>query len=223
MMGDCGLLVVYGEEIDLEINRKVQAAKYALEQMQLPGITEIVPAYCSLLLVYDPLAVKSDALKSAVTDIEAQLTQINIPSPETIEIPVCYGDEYGPDLAHVATVNGLSEKEVARLHSEPCYPIYMLGFTPGFPFLGGLSEKLHTPRLEQPRISVPAGSVGIANNQTGIYPIESPGGWQLIGRTPLKLFEPRRAKPFLLKAGNFLRFQPISPQEFNRLAKEEAT
>lgn len=221
MMGDSGLLVEYGAGIDPQINRKLQAARYALAQAQPAGVFEIVPAYRSILIVYDPLTIRCGELKRLVADLNDRLTQIEVPSAETIEVPVCYGDQFGPDLKRVATRNGLSEEEVVQLHSEPAYPVYMLGFTPGFPFLGGLSEKLFTPRLDSPRTSVAAGSVGIANNQTGIYPLESPGGWQLIGRTPLKLFDPGRKTPFLLKAGDLLKFKPISPEAFNRLVKED--
>jgi KipI family sensor histidine kinase inhibitor len=221
MMGDSGLLVEYGAGIDPQINRKLQAARYALTQEQPAGVFEIVPAYRSVLIVYDPLTIRCEELKGLVADLNDRLTQIELPSPETIEVPVCYGDQFGPDLKRVATRNGLSEEEVVQLHSEPAYPVYMLGFTPGFPFLGGLSEKLFTPRLDSPRTSVAAGSVGIANNQTGIYPLESPGGWQLIGRTPLKLFDPGRKTPFLLKAGDMLKFKPIFSEEFNRLVKED--
>ena len=221
MVGDCGLLAVYGAAIDPEINHKVLAAKYALEQETPAGVLELVPAYCSLLIVYHPLTTTSAALERILLDLEDRLTRIEVPAPETVEVPVCYGDIYGPDIQRVATINGLSEEKVIQLHSEPRYPIYMLGFTPGFPFLGGLSEALHTPRLDSPRPLVPAGSVGIANNQTGIYPIDSPGGWQLIGQTPLRLFDARQPSPFLLKAGNLLKFNPISAEAFSRLAEEE--
>lgn len=220
IIGDSGLLVEYGAKIDPQINRKVQAVRYALQEELPAGVTEIVPAYCSVLIVYDPLTINAVELKRLVADLDKRLTQIEVPPPETVEVPVCYGGEFGPDLKQVATHNGISEEEVIQLHSKPGYPIYMLGFTPGFPFLGGLPEKLFTPRLDSPRTSVPAGSVGIANNQTGIYPIESPGGWQLIGRTPLKLFDPNRKAPFLLKAGDLLKFKPISSEEFTLMLQK---
>jgi KipI family sensor histidine kinase inhibitor len=223
LMGDCGLLAVYGAAIDPEINYKVLALKYALEQEPPAGVLEIVPAYCSLLMIYHPLTTTSAVLEKLLLGLEERLTRIEIPAPETVEVPVCYGDVFGPDLQRVATINGLSEERVIQLHSAPSYLIYMLGFTPGFPFLGGLPEKLHTPRLDSPRPLVPAGSVGIANNQTGIYPIDSPGGWQLIGRTPLHLFDAHRSSPFLLKAGNLLKFKPISAEAFGRLAEKEVS
>jgi len=153
--------------------------------------------------------------------LEQRLGEIRIPAPKTVHIPVCYGGRFGPDIEFVAQTNHLSVEEVIRLHCEPEYLIYMVGFTPGFPFLGGLPPALHTPRLKTPRSLVPAGSVGIANAQTGIYPLASPGGWQLIGRTPKKLFAPQRPNPFLYQAGDRIKFEPISAQDFTRLAKEE--
>ena len=144
------------------------------------------------------------------------------PPPRPVEIPVCYGGELGPDIDTVAATNNLTVEEVIELHCEPEYLIYAVGFSPGFPFLGGLPERLYTPRLETPRTLVPGGSVGIANNQTGIYPVASPGGWQLIGRTPVKLFAPWRQNPFLYQAGDRLKFKPISTDEYDRIAAEEA-
>ncbi|HET6872400.1 MAG TPA: 5-oxoprolinase subunit PxpB, partial [Sporolactobacillaceae bacterium] len=132
----------------------------------------------------------------------------------TVNIPVCYGGEWGPDLDHVAAVNGLSPEEVIRIHSEGVYLVHMIGFAPGFPYLGGLSKEISTPRRETPRLVIPKGSVGIAGDQTGVYPLETPGGWQLIGRTPINLFNPNSETPSLLKAGDFVRFVPISPSEW---------
>jgi len=137
-----------------------------------------------------------------------------------VEIPVCYGGEFGPDIQFVAEHNSITTDDVVRIHSGAEYQIYMIGFTPGFPFLGGLPKKLHTPRLETPRSFVPKGSVGIANNQTGIYPLASPGGWQLIGKTPLKLFTPERSNPFIYKTGDRIKFKPISAEDYIRLAEE---
>jgi len=221
--GDRGLLVEYGDAIDPAINRKVRAMAIALGQQTPQGVVEIIPTYRSLLILYDPFLTDPPQLEEALLRLEERLSEIEIPLPKTVEIPVCYGGEFGPDLEFVAQSHGLSPEEVIRLHSEPVYQVYMIGFTPGFPFLGGLPKILHTPRRETPRTRVPAGSVGIANDQTGIYPIESPGGWQLIGRTPLKIFDPKRSNPFLLKAGDLLKFKPISPDEYRRLAEGEET
>ncbi len=154
-------------------------------------------------------------------ELEEQAPNDNASSQSVIEIPVCYGGEYGPDIETVAQTNQVDADDVIVLHSRETYQIYMIGFTPGFPFLGGLPEELHTPRLETPRLTVPQGSVGIANNQTGIYPIESPGGWQLIGRTPLCLFDPSRSDPLLCRAGDSIKFKPITEKEFRIMVEKE--
>jgi len=219
--GDHGLLVEYGDEIDFEVNTKVRTMAIIMKQHTPKGVIETIPTYRSLLLVYDPSITNLAKLQKELEKLEKRLEEIQIPPPDTVEIPVCYGGEFGPDIEFVAETHNLSVKEVIKLHSEPEYLIYMVGFSPGFPFLGGLSEKLHTPRLETPRTFVPKGSVGIANNQTGIYPVSSPGGWQLIGRSPIKLFAPERPNPFLYQAGDHIKFKPITLEEYSRLAKEE--
>ena len=215
--GDRGLLVEYGAGIDPEVNRKVRSMAAVLKIYRPDGVDEVIPTYRSLLVVYDPLRTDADDLRRALSDLEARIGEIRIPEPATVSIPVCYGGEFGPDIKFVAEAHGLTQEEVIRLHTGPAYPIYMIGFTPGFPFLGGLPERLHTPRLETPRTRVPEGSVGIANAQTGIYPVASPGGWRLIGRTPLKLFDPDPESPFLYQAGDRIQFAPISEEEFRRL------
>ena len=219
--GDQGLLVEYGDGIDFEVNTKVRTMAIIMKQNTPKGVIEAIPTYRSLLLVYDPSITNLAKLQKELQKLEERLEEIQISPPDTVEIPVCYGGEFGPDIEFVAETHDLSVKEVIQLHSEPEYLIYMVGFTPGFPFLGGLSEKLHTPRLETPRTFVPQGSVGIANNQTGIYPVSSPGGWQLIGRSPIKLFAPERPNPFLYQAGDHIKFKPIALEEYSRLAKEE--
>lgn len=221
LAGDKGLLMEFGDAIDPAINSRIRAVAACLEKRLPPGVEEIIPTYCSLILVYDPMATAPDTLIPLLTSIDADLDAAPLPEPNIVELPVCYDPSLGPDLAHVAEVNGLTPETVIQLHTAPLYPIYMIGFTPGFPYLGGLSEKLHTPRLSSPRTRVPAGSVGIANNQTGIYPIDSPGGWQLIGQCPVKLFDPLRKDPILLKAGDRLKFKAISLDEFKTL-KEAA-
>ena len=220
LAGDRGLLVEYGDKIDPEINKKIRGIFLTQEKFPIPGVTEIVPTYRSLLVFYDPEKTSPDRLQVELLELEKKQGEATIPPPEIFEIPVAYGGEYGPDLAFVARHNGIPPEEVIAIHTQETYLIYMLGFTPGFPFLGGLSEKLFTPRLKTPRVVVPAGSVGIANNQTGIYPIDSPGGWQLIGRTPRKLYDPKRMNPILLKAGSYLRFKNISAEEYKRILQE---
>lgn len=216
-VGDRGLLAEYGDAIAPEINRKVRTMALALEQERLSGLEEVIPTYRSLLIVYDPMKTDVLALEQALDALENRLDQIRIPPPRTVEIPVLYGGEGGPDIGFVAQHAGLSTDDVIRVHSRTPYQIYMMGFTPGFAYLGGLPEAIHAPRLETPRVLVPAGSVGIANNQTGIYPVSSPAGWRIIGRTPLKPFDPMRSEPFLYRAGDFIKFNSISEAEFKRM------
>ena len=222
LVGDRGLLVEYGDAIDPEINRKVRIMSMALERELPQGVIEAIPTYRSILIQYDPSHTDPEALKKALAGLEGKLGEISIPEAAVVEIPVCYGGAYGPDLDYVAQVNGLSVEQVIEIHSSRAYQIYMIGFTPGFPFLGGMDERIATPRLESPRTAVPAGSVGIANNQTGMYPVTSPGGWRLIGRTPLKLFNPDQENPFLYKAGDLIQYKPISEEEYLALGGEAA-
>lgn len=219
--GDLGLLVEFGDKIDPEINQKVRKMFMTLEKVAIDGVTEAVPTYRSILIFYDPSKTSFERLQQEILSIEKRLGEVTIPPPETVEIPVLYGGEYGPDLDFVAQHNRLTPEEVIEIHATESYLIYMLGFTPGFPFLGGLSERLFTPRLKTPRALVPAGSVGIANDQTGIYPIDSPGGWQLIGRTPVKLYNPSHENPFLLKAGNYLKFRRITEAEYREIVQRD--
>jgi len=222
LAGDSALVVEFGDEISEEVNRRVHALAYALEKNPLPGFGEAVPTYRSLLVHYDPLRLSCDEARALVTDLLQKCEEIPLPEPEVIGVPVVYGGEFGPDIEFVAEHNGLSVEEVIRLHSGATYTVYMLGFSPGFTYLGELPEALVTPRLPTPRKLVPAGSVGIAGAQTGIYPIATPGGWRLIGRTPLKLFDLNCDLPVLLRPGDRIRFAPISEGEYwARLKKEE--
>ena len=217
--GDKGLLVEYGDKIDPEINAKVRAISLSIEKADIDGVEEVIPTYRSILITYNPTKISFKDLKENIKNMEKNLSKVELPAPRTIEIPVVYGGEYGPDIEFVAKHNGLTVEEVIDIHSKGKYLIYMIGFTPGFPFLGGLSEKLFTPRLETPRVKVPAGSVGIANNQTGIYPIDSPGGWRIIGRTPIKLYDPSKDPPVILSPGDFIRFVPIDEEEYKKMLK----
>jgi len=221
LAGDTGLIVEFGEEIDLDINQKVRTMAAAVNHIKPDGLIEIIPTYRSLLFIYDPVQIQPKNLIALIEELESTIDTGGEHDVRLIEIPVCYGGEFGPDMENVKASSKLDTDEVIRLHSQPEYPIYMVGFTPGFPFLGGLDERLFTPRLTTPRLVVPAGSVGIANNQTGMYPIESPGGWQIIGRTPLTLFAPKRKNPFLYKAGDNIKFIPISQDQFEQIKQEE--
>ena len=218
--GDRGLVAVCGAEIAPRIGDRVAALDCAVKAARLRGVVETVPAFASLLVQYDPLQTDYDTLAAVIRPLAAQLHADRRRGGRVITIPVCYGGEYGPDLGFVARHAGLSEEEVVRRHTAPRYRIYMLGFLPGFPYLGGLDPALFTPRLENPRTAIPAGAVGIGGQQTGIYPMASPGGWQLIGRTPLRLFAPDR--PPRYAAGDEICFEAVTPAEFRALAQKEA-
>lgn len=217
--GDKALTIEYGDEISEDISNKVRSMMVALESNEIEGIIEVVPTYRSLMIHYDALIIGYDDLIKELKLLEDKLEDISLAEPEVIEIPTVYGGEYGPDIENVAKHNGITVEEVIKIHSSKEYLIYMLGFTPGFPYLGGMDEKIATPRLKEPRTKIDKGSVGIAGSQTGIYPIDSPGGWQLIGRTPLKLYEPNREVPILLKAGNYIKFVPISKNQYKTIEK----
>lgn len=212
--GDQALVVEFGNEISEELNRKVQLLNEKIIRKNIGGIVETVPTFRSLMVLYDPSVISFEKLKKLLEAIPVEEKGGQEKKRRVVEIPVCYGGELGPDLADVAAHAGLSEEDVIRLHSEREYNIYMLGFLPGFPYLGGLDERLHTPRLDNPRTRILAGSVGIGGSQTGIYPLDSPGGWRLIGRTPLKLYDPGREEPFLYEAGDYIRFVPITREEY---------
>jgi len=212
--GDEGLVIEFGNEIHRAVHHRVYAMARAVEEAVIEGIVEIIPSYRSILITYDPSMVSFQRLKDEMTRIAENPSHTEIPEHRRVEIPTCYGGEYGPDLDFVANHHGLSPEEVIRIHASQEYLVYMLGFTPGFPYLGGNLEKIAIPRLKTPKVRVPAGSVGIAGNQTGIYPIESPGGWRIIGRTPLALFDPLRPPYFLLAAGDLVRFVPIEKERY---------
>lgn len=218
--GDSTLVVEFGDKISPEINGHVIALMRALYQRGIRGIVEMLPTYRSLGINYDPLIISMEDLKGKVESLQGELWISDKFRQRTIEIPVAYGGEYGPDIENVAVHSGVDVEEVVRIHSSGEYLVYMLGFTPGFPYLGGMDEKIATPRLDVPRKLINGGSVGIAGTQTGIYPIDSPGGWQIIGRTPLKLFDATCDKEFLLEAGDMLKFVPVNTDEYERIKKE---
>ena len=221
--GDSAIAVEFGREIDLNINNQVAAMRTvieaAIDEGKLKGIVELVPTYGSLLVVYDQLDVGYAGLIEQLKILAEGLEGVEISDREVVEIPVVYGGEYGPDLGIVAQLNSLSEDEVIKRHSEAEYPIYMLGFVAGFPYLGGMDKSIAAPRKQTPRLKIPAGSVGIAGQQTGIYSVESPGGWQIIGRTPLKLYDADGEKPIFLRAGQSIRFKPITEAEYEAMTE----
>jgi len=213
-MGDRGLLVEFGDEISREINEKVRRMALVVQDDIREGIVEVVPTYRSLLITYNPLLLPVEDLKKRLKRIEEGLQQAPLPEPKLTRIPAVYGGHYGHDLEEVARYHQISPEKVIQLHCSKPYLIYMIGFMPGYPYMGELPEELVTPRLKTPRLVVPKGSVAIAQRQTGIYSMESPGGWQILGRTPVELFDPGRDPPALLKIGDLVQFYEISEKEF---------
>ncbi|GAB3059341.1 5-oxoprolinase subunit PxpB [Salinicoccus sesuvii] len=211
------LTIHLGDEIDEQINRQLVALRHRIEEMTFPGIEEIVLSYTSLIIYFDIFKTDVTALREAVGKVdESSLLEEKV-SYRVIEIPVCYGGEYGPDIESFES-DGLSPEEVIALHANKEYLVYMLGFMPGFPYLGGLDERLYKARLETPRVRIPPGSVGIGGKQTGMYPFESPGGWHLLGRTPVPLFDRGREEQILYEAGDRIVYRPIDQAEFKEIA-----
>lgn len=217
--GDSAIVVEFGNDISEQTSTAVRGMYFAVENAKLPGILAMNPTYRSLLVQYDPLQCSYSAMLGSLQKLEQNLKNMELPSPNIFEIPTLYGENVGPDLDFVCKHSGLSKKEVIRIHSGRDYLVYMLGFTPGFSYLGGMDEAIATPRLKTPRTKIPGGSVGIAGSQTGIYSIDSPGGWQLIGKTPIRLYDPERTPPILHHAGDYIRFVPIDRAEFDRIEK----
>ncbi|MFD2334473.1 5-oxoprolinase subunit PxpB [Cohnella sp. GCM10020058] len=244
-LGDSAVTVQLGETICRQTHDRVRQLAEHLERHRFPGMIEYVPAFLSVTVYFDPFEALAGLGKLTTTDpiyptnsadpadptdnadplglvarwLGEQLAKLEDAAkttPRVTEIPVCYGGELGPDLPEVAAAHGLSEQEVIEIHASADYLVYMLGFAPGFAYLGGLPQRIATPRRPTPRLSIPAGTVGIAGDQTGVYPIATPGGWQLIGKTPEPLFLPDATPPTLLRAGDIVRFRPISREEFDR-------
>lgn len=223
-LGENAIIIELGNELNLLTHQKVQAISSFLENHSFHWMVEYIPAFSTVTIFYNPLKIMNNLkgelpnqfvcneLHEALSDLPVnQHTETRI-----VEIPVCYGEQFGPDLESVAKLNGLTADEVVQIHSSAEYTVYMIGFAPGFPYLGGMSEKIAAPRLPSPRLKIPERTVGIAGKQTGIYPISTPGGWNLIGRTPVpvELFQPNAETPSLLRAGDKIRFKPISYQEY---------
>lgn len=213
--GDSAINLEFGNVISEKTNGLIRAAAQTLEADPINGVIEFVPTFCSLMVVYNPCVVGYDELTSQVRGKLRGLVATTGGIHRVVKIPVCYGGDFGPDLGDVAEHAGMSAEEVIAIHSGHDYLIDMLGFLPGFAYLGGLDERLHTPRLATPRTRIEPGAVGIGGAQTGIYPLASPGGWRIIGRTPVRPYDPDRESPILYAAGDYLRFVPITPQEFS--------
>jgi KipI family sensor histidine kinase inhibitor len=215
--GDSAIIIKTGNEISEVQNKLVRKLVFGLEREKIPGIVDFIPSYNELMICYDPLEISFHQLLDGLHSLENRLNDVVLPEPVAIRVPVLYGGDAGPDLLEVAKLNGLTPEEVIEIHTSAEYLIYMLGFTPGFCYLGGMDERIAAPRKEEPRLKIPAGSVGIAGKQTGIYPIDSPGGWQLIGKTPLRLFDPQRDPLFLCSPGDYIRFFRIEEKDYIRI------
>ena len=218
--GDSSVLIEFGQEISPEINAQITALVRLIKAQHIEGVTDMIPAFASLLINYDPRVVSYAGLRARLEKLLKLEISGETSESRIFEIPVCYGGEYGPDLQNIADHAGLTPDEVIKIHSAKDYLIYMLGFLPGFSYLGGLDDRIHTPRLANPRIRIPAGSVGIGGSQTGIYPLDSPGGWQLLGMTPVKTYDPEREVPILFEAGDYIRFVPVSEGEYQEIKKQ---
>ncbi|HEY1470972.1 MAG TPA: 5-oxoprolinase subunit PxpB [Candidatus Acidoferrum sp.] len=214
---DQALLVYLGEEIGLRTHQRVVRLLRLLQREPLPWVRNLQPAYCSLLVSFDACVVDHAQVETALRSYEKRAQKIALPAPRLVEIPVCYGGEFGPDMEKVAAAHRLKPERIIELHSSQTYHAYFLGFAPGFAYLGDLPDSLATPRLATPRKKVPAGSVGVAGKQTAMYPFATPGGWNLLGRTPLRMFQLDREPMELVDVGDEVRFRPITPQEFSAL------
>lgn len=231
VLGDSAIIIKLGEGIHPSIHQQVKNLSYLLDEYPFDGFIESVPAYNSLAVYYSPYLVhqSKNGFQNAGTPIEKvtdyintlaiQISELPVTEGRLVEIPVLYGGEFGPDLQIVAETHGMSVEEVIEIHTTPEYLVYMIGFAPGFPFLGGLDERIATPRKLTPRTSIPPGSVGIAGKQTGVYPLETPGGWQIIGRTPTDLFVPDMSPPSLLQSGDKIKFCPMTQEQYDEQKK----
>ncbi len=219
-LGDSAIIVKAGKDISPDVNATIRKLLFYARQANIKGVVDYIPTYNELVICYDPAIVRFTDLLEVLKAFENEKESIDLPTPSVISVPVCYGGNFGLDLPEVANHSELTASEVIRIHSSRNYLVYMLGFTPGFCYLGGMDQRIATPRKQTPRLSLPAGAVGIAGVQTGIYPIESPGGWQWIGQTPIKLFDPSSENPFLFQPGDYIQFRQIGEDEFNEIKEK---
>ena len=218
--GDSSVLIEFGQEISPEINAQITAVVRLIKAQHIEGVTDMIPAFASLLINYDPRVVSYAGLRARLEKLLKLEISGEASESRIFEIPVCYGGEYGPDLQNIADHAGLTPEEVIRIHSAKDYLIYMLGFLPGIFLSGRTGRSDPYPQASNPRIRIPAGSVGIGGSQTGIYPLDSPGGWQLLGMTPVKTYDPEREEPILFEAGDYIRFVPVSEEEYQEIKKQ---
>lgn len=216
-LGDLAVRISFGNSIKEETNGRIRQFILKLEKERIPGIIEWVPAYTSVTIYYEPEQTSYETMKRKLEIVNQAQDESHLTQPSVYEIPACYGGEFGPDLPYVAEYHGLSEQEVINLHADREYLIHMMGFMLGFPYLGGMPDEIAVPRLEQPRFSVLPGSIGIGGSQTGIYPADVPSGWRIIGATPIRLYKLEKEEPFLLSAGNYIKFVPIDQEEYLKI------
>lgn len=221
--GDRAMVVQFGDTIDEKTNRQVQLLAKWIETQGTEGVQEVLPTFRSLTIFYDPAKTSYHTLKTTLKHADISEGDGGHMEKRIVEIPCCYGGDFGEDLLDMEELTGVSSKEIIQIHSGTDYLVYMLGFLPGFVYLGGLDERIHAPRLTTPRVKIPAGAVGIGGSQTGVYPLDSPGGWRLIGRTPLRMYDPDREEPFLCNAGDYIRFCPIEETDYREIEAQVKT
>ncbi|MFC4557568.1 5-oxoprolinase subunit PxpB [Virgibacillus kekensis] len=221
-LGDSAVKIEFAGDVSPEMNREIQIFSEKIKNASVPGIVEWVPAFNSVTVYYNPIRLRYKEIEERLQQLHQEDGNLIQSGRRIISVPVLYGNGYGPDLERVADQSGFSVDEVIKVHSDGQYLVYMLGFLPGFPYLSGMDKRIATPRLEEPRPKIESGAVGIAYEQTGIYPIESPGGWNIIGKTPLKLFDQQKDDAFLFQAGDKVVFYPVDEKEFKRIEAEVA-
>jgi inhibitor of KinA len=222
-LGDQALTIELGDKIDPSINKKCVLLAKHLHQLNIKGVKDIVPAYTTVSVLYDPFMLPSSAYNFIKAEIEKAINTCNwneLTNSRKIKIPVCYHSSLASDIDELASSKNISAEEVVQLHSSQSYYVYVIGFLPGFAYMGTVDEKIAAPRKQQPHLNINAGSIGIAGFQTGIYPLNSPGGWNIIGQTPLKMFDVSKDQPCYLQQGDEVKFMPISLEEFNHLKQK---
>ncbi|TWT02516.1 5-oxoprolinase subunit PxpB [Planomicrobium sp. CPCC 101079] len=220
-LGDQAIMIEIGQEISDEGQNRVRTVSQLLESKPPHWLIETIPAFTTVAVFYNPMSADFETVEAELKELLQQTKEVIASEVRTVEIPVCYGGDFGPDLEFVAEHNGLTPEEVIAIHTSGTYSVHMIGFAPGFPFIGGMSEKIAAPRRDSPRLRIPERTVGIAGKQTGVYPIETPGGWQLIGRTPVRLFRPENPVPSLLRAGDKIVFKKITESEYHAWKEED--